>query len=78
MKSLILEDVNALIVLCEEDSELQFNDLNSYWSDLKKSGFDDEKKLKGMFNKAKEIAKQQGKENDKKIVIGIIQSFLEK
>jgi hypothetical protein len=45
--------------------------------DLKKKGFTDEKKLQGSLNRAKELAKQQGKEEDKKTIIGIFQKFFQ-
>jgi len=43
--------------------------------DLRKKGFTDKKKLQGMFDRAKEIAKSQGKEEDRKTILGIFQSF---
>ena len=72
----ILEHTNTLI-LSLESKELQFSDLEDFWEELKKNGKSDPKKLQGMFNKAKMIAKQQNKQNDRKTVVGIVQSFLE-
>ncbi len=43
---------------------------------FRKMGLDDEKKLQGMLTRAKEIAKEQGKEGDKDTIVGIMQSFL--
>jgi len=69
----ILNDISCLM----QETVLQFTDLDDYWEELRKNGLDDPKKLQGMFNKAKKIAKQQNKENDKDTVIGIVQSFME-
>ena len=51
-------------------------DFKDYFDDLKKKGMTDEKKLSGMLNRAKEIAKSQGKENDKNTIVGIMQGFV--
>lgn len=70
-------DLNVFSLIQEKASELQFSDMEDFWEELRKKGMDDPKKLQGMFNKARKIAKQQGKENDRDTVIGIIQSFME-
>lgn len=49
--------------------------MEDYLEDLRKKGFTDKEKLQGMLNKAKEIAKKQGKNGDKRTVFGIFQSF---
>jgi len=59
-----------------EAKELGPEDFKDYFEDLKKKGLTDEKKLYGMLNRAKEIAKNQGKENDKRAITGIMQGFL--
>ena len=51
-------------------------DFKDYFDDLRKKGMTDEKKLSGMLNKAKEIAKKQGKEGDKNTIVGIMQGFV--
>lgn len=51
-------------------------DFKDYFDDLRKKGLTDEKKLSGMLNKAKEIAKKQGKEGDKNTIVGIMQGFV--
>lgn len=60
-----------------EADELTLADLGDLLQDLKKQGFDDKIKLQGMLDKAKEIAKQQGKEGDKEVIIGIFQGFFQ-
>jgi hypothetical protein len=72
----LLENIDILVASFE-GKELQFGDLNDYWEELVKNGKSDEKKLKGMFNRARKIAKQQKKQNDRNTVVGIIQSFME-
>lgn len=57
--------------------EVTLSDFKDYIDDLRKKGFDDEKKLQGMLNKAKQLAKEQGKEGDKETILGIFQSFFE-
>lgn len=42
---------------------------------MKKEGFTDRTKLQGMLDRAKDMAKKQGKTGDKKTIIGIFQSF---
>jgi hypothetical protein len=74
--SALIENIESLIVALEA-KELQFSDLEDYWEELRKNGKDDEKKLVGMFNRARKIAKQQKKQNDRNTVIGIVQSFSE-
>lgn len=61
----------------KKNEEITLADLKDLIDDLKKQGYDDEEKLKGMLNKAKEIAKKQGKENDKETVVGIFQGFFQ-
>lgn len=58
-----------------EAKEVTLADFKDLIDDLKKQGFNDEKKLKGMLDRAKEIAKKQGHENDKDVIVGIFQSF---
>ena len=60
----------------KEADELTADDFKDYFDDLKKKGLTDEDKLKGMLSRAKEIAKKQGKENDKQAVMGIMQGFM--
>ncbi len=72
-----MEGLNIFGLIQEASKELQFNDLENFWEELRKTGMNDQKKLNGMFKKAKMIAKQQNKENDKKTITGIIKSFLE-
>jgi len=62
----ILEAANNLI-LSLEGNELVLKDIQK---ELPKA-------TKTLFNKARKIAKQQNKQNDKKTVTGIVQSFLE-
>lgn len=59
-----------------EAEELGPEDFKDYFDDLRKKGLTDENKLKGMLGRAKEIAKSQGKENDKRAITGIMQGFL--
>lgn len=58
------------------EAELGPADFKDYFDDLRKKGMTDEKKLTGMLNRAKEIAKNQGKENDKRTIVGIMQGFV--
>lgn len=58
------------------EADLSPADFKDYFDDLRKKGMTDEKKLSGMLNKAKEIAKKQGKENDKNTIVGIMQGFV--
>ena len=51
------------------------SDYAKYIKGLKQRGFSDEKKLTSMLNKAKAIAAKQGKAGDKKVILGIFQSF---
>ena len=60
-----------------EADELTLADLGDLLQDLKKQGFDDTSKLEKMLTKAKEIAKEQGKEGDKEVIIGVFQSFFQ-
>jgi len=54
---------------------ITLDDFKDYLDDLKKKGFNDEKKLQGALDKAKELADKQGKGDDKKTVLGIFMSF---
>ncbi len=45
---------------------------------MKRAGFTDQTKLQGLLNKAKIIASKQGKENDIKTIVGIMQQFFKK
>jgi hypothetical protein len=58
------------------EAEIGPADFKDYFDDLRKKGMTDEKKLSGMLNRAKEIAKKQGKENDKNTIVGIMQGFV--
>jgi hypothetical protein len=58
------------------EAEVGPADFKDYFDDLRKKGMTDEKKLSGMLNRAKEIAKKQGKENDKNTIVGIMQGFV--
>lgn len=58
------------------EADLGPADFKDYFDDLRKKGMTDEKKLSGMLNRAKEIAKSQGKENDKNTIVGIMQGFV--
>jgi len=55
---------------------LSISDFSDYFDDLKKKGMNDESKFAGMLNRAEAIAKEQGKEGDKKTIVGIMQSFM--
>ena len=57
------------------EEEITLDTYKEYIDHLKSLGFDNEKKLNGMLGRAKEIAKEQGKEGDAKTVLGILQSF---
>ena len=57
------------------EEEITLDTYKEYIDKLKKLGFDNEEKLNGMLDRAKEIAKEQGKEGDEKTVLGILQSF---
>lgn len=62
--------------------KLTVNDLKDYLDDLRKKGFDDETKLKGMVDRANELAaKELGKSPDKgeykEKVIAILQAFMQ-
>ena len=59
------------------EEEVTLNTIKDLVDDLKKKGFTDEKKLQGSLNRAKELAKQQGKEGDKEAIIGIFQKFFQ-
>jgi hypothetical protein len=77
LKKDIKDDVSKEVdKALSEATELGPEDFKDYFDDLKKKGMTDEKKLSGMLNRAKEIAKNQGKENDKKTITGIMQGFL--
>jgi hypothetical protein len=72
-----MEGLNIFGLIQEASKELAFSDMEDFWEEIREKGLDDDRKLQGMFNKAKKIAKQQNKQNDKDTVIGIIQSFME-
>ena len=72
-----MEGLNIFALIQEASKELVFSDMEDFWEEVREKGMDDDTKLNGMFNKAKKIAKQQNRQNDRKTVIGIIQSFLE-
>jgi len=79
MKKDIAEAINNILCkkksLNEGEYKLHLDDFEDYLFDLRKKGFTDKKKLQGMFDRAKEIAKSQGKEEDRKVILGIFQSF---
>jgi len=79
IKNEIIESINFCLEsnLTEDNKEFTYDDVSDYVEDLKKNGFTDEKKLKGIFDKAKEIAAKQGKANDRKTIVGIMQRFFE-
>ena len=60
------------------DKLVTMNDISDLINGFKKRGFNDESKLQGALNKANSIAAKQGKAGDKKIVVGIMQSFFSK
>jgi hypothetical protein len=70
-------DIFGLIKEAASNKDLRFSDLEDFWEELRKKGMNDPEKLQGMFNKARKIAKQQNKQNDRKTVTGICQGFLE-
>jgi hypothetical protein len=72
-----MDGLNIFGLIHEASKELAFGDLENFWEELREKGMDDDKKLQGMFNKAKKIARQQDKHNDRKTVTGIVQGFLE-
>ena len=51
------------------------SDYAEYVKGLKQRGFGDKKKLQSMLKRAKELAAKQGKAGDKKVILGIFQSF---
>jgi len=57
------------------EEEITLDTYKEYIDKLKELGFDNEEKLNGMLNRAKELAKEQGKEGDAKTILGIFQSF---
>ncbi len=63
--------------LREQNEEISLDTFKDYFDDMRKKGFSDEKKLQGMLDRAKEIAKQQGKEGDRKVILGLIQGFFQ-
>lgn len=72
-----MEGLNIFGLIQEASKELTFSDLEDFWEELRKNGMDNQEKLNGIFNKAKLIAKQQNKQNDRDTVVGIVQSFME-
>lgn len=58
------------------EEEITLDTFKDYIDHLKSLGFDNEEKLNGMLDRAKEIAKEQGKEGDPKTVLGIMQAFM--
>ena len=58
--------------------DLTVDDFQDFFEELAKNGMDDKKQWAGMLNRAKEIAKSQGKEGDKDTIVGIMQSFMHK
>jgi hypothetical protein len=70
-------DIFGLIKEAANNKDLQFADLEDFWEEIRKKGMNDPEKLQGMFIKARKIAKQQNKQNDRKTVTGIVQGFLE-
>lgn len=69
----VLESTSKKYNLHEE--EITLDTYKEYIDHLKSLGFDNEDKLNGMLDRAKELAKEQGKEGDAKTVLGILQSF---
>jgi len=67
--------VDKILLREQNEGEITLDTFKDYIDDLKKKGFDDETKLQGMLDRAKELAKEQGKENDKQVILGIFQKF---
>ena len=58
------------------EESLAVSDFQSFFDGLKSKGLTDEKKFTGMLKKAESLAKEQGKEGDKKTIVGILQRFM--
>jgi len=58
------------------DDSVNGGKYKKFFSMMKSKGMNDENKMKGMLSRAKEIAAKQGKPNDEKTIIGIMQGFL--
>lgn len=71
-ESLVDKYLNIII-----ENELKKEDFEDYFQSIRKEGFDDEEKLSGIFDRAVEIAKEKGKEDDRETVMGILQNIIQ-